>query len=87
MGVDLGLLLVLLVVGGLLLVPNWVLLVSRSPGFLVLFGWFLGWFVVGTAGCVVIDSSSSCPVRFGIFIGLAWFLPSSSSSFLPWNMS
>ena len=87
MGVDLGLLLVLLVVGVLLLATNWVLVFSGGPGFLVLLGCSLGWFVVGTAGCVVVGSSSSCPVWFGIFIGLATFLPSSFSSFLTWNIS
>ena len=79
---DLGLLLVLLVVGVLLLATNWVLVFSGGPGFLVLLGCSLGWFVVGTSGCVVVGSSSSCPVWFGIFIGLAIF-----SSLLTWNIS
>ena len=80
---GLGLLLVLLVVGVLLLATNSVLVVSGGPGLLVvLLGCSLRWFVVGTAGCVVVGSSSSCPVWFGTFIGLATF-----SSFLTWNIS
>ena len=88
MGVDLGLLLVLLVVGVLLLATNSVLVFSGVPGLLVvLLGCGLGWFIVGTVGCVVVGSSPNCPVWFDTFIGLATFLPSSFSSFLTWNIS
>ena len=85
---GLGLVLVLLVVRVLLLATGWVLVFSWGPGLLVVvLGCGLGWFVVGTAGCVVVGSSSSCPVWFGIFIGLATFFPSSFPSFLTWNIS
>ena len=78
---GLGLLLVLLVVGVLLLATNSVLVFSGVPCLLVvLLGCGLGWFVLATVGCVVVGSSSSCPVWFGTLL-------SSFSSFLTWNIS